>query len=67
MKSKLLYCLSLIGILFILSFTVIKKQAKNGCLIACNKVEESAANVQESTDFIIVDALTKYLVFSITR
>jgi hypothetical protein len=68
MKPKLLYCLALIGVLFILSFTVIHRESNKSCSLTCNKVDAETENAIESTtDFILLESLAKYLVVSVKR
>ncbi|HEX8333691.1 MAG TPA: hypothetical protein VF622_13810 [Segetibacter sp.] len=68
MKPKLLYCLALVGVLFILSFTVIQREASKSCTLACKEADAATNNATESTtDFILIESLTKYLVVSIKR
>jgi hypothetical protein len=68
MKPKLLYCLALVGILGILSFTVVKKEASKSCTLACNQIDAATENATESTtDFILIESLAKYLVVSVKR
>jgi hypothetical protein len=68
MKPKLLYCLALIGVLFILSFTVVKREAGKSCTLACKEAGATMENATESaSDLLLFESLSKYLVVSIKR
>jgi hypothetical protein len=68
MKPKLLYCLALVGVLFILSFTVVKRESSKSCTLACNEAGAATEKATESaSDVIFIESLSKYLVFSIKR